>query len=40
MRSLFVFTTCLLVVLVSGCDAGHGHYHDDKTPNNNHKSID
>lgn len=36
---LFVFMACLLVVLVSGCDAGHGHSHDDTNPNH-HKSID
>jgi len=41
MRTLFVFSVCLAIITaVSGCDAGHGHAHDDKSPSNNHKSID
>lgn len=41
MRTLFVFSFCLAIMAgVSGCDAGHGHAHDDKSPSHNHKSID
>jgi len=41
MRTLFVFSVWLAIITtVSGCDAGHGHSHDDKSPSNNHKSID
>lgn len=41
MRTLFVFSICLAIIAtVSGCDAGHGHSHDDKSHSNNHKSID
>lgn len=41
MRTLFVFPVYITIMAaVSGCDAGHGHSHDDKSPSHNHKSID
>lgn len=41
MRTLFVISVCLAIIAtVSGCDVGHGHSHDDKSPSHNHKSID
>ncbi len=41
MRTLFVFSFCLAIIAAfSGCDAEHGHAHDDKSPSKNHKSID
>lgn len=39
MRTLFIFSICLTIMAtISGCDAGHGHSHDDNSQN--HKSID
>ena len=40
MRTLLVFSVCLAIMAVSGCDAGHGHSHDGDSPSHNPKSID
>jgi hypothetical protein len=41
MRILFVISACLTIMAaLSGCDAGHGHSHEEQPPSHNHKSID
>jgi|APDee1175537692_1029409.scaffolds.fasta_scaffold00044_35 hypothetical protein len=41
MRNFFVISIFLTIMAtVSGCDAGHGHSHDDQSPSHHHKSID
>lgn len=40
MRTLFAIAAGLFTVFMTGCDVGHGHSHDDKTPPNHHQSID
>ncbi len=40
MKKLFVSFTCVMGLLLSGCDIGHGHSHDEPKKPEHHKSID